>query len=187
MGRDRFDGHFEVVLEAARLGHPWAFERIFRVLSPVVAAYLRSRGAREPDDLTSEVFLTVLRKLDSFEGDEAHFRSWVFTITHRRLLDERRRGRRRPALEPLAEAAEPLAGDDVEGAVARSLATERVQGLCDRLREDQRDVLLLRLVANLSIDQVAAALGKSPGAVKALQHRGVRALGRTLQREEARL
>ena len=101
---DRFDGEFDTVLAAARTGSPSAFTRIFTALAPVVEGYLRLQGASEPEDLTIEVFLAVLRNLDSFEGDEAGFRSWVFTIAHRRLLDERRRGYRRPAPAPLAEA-----------------------------------------------------------------------------------
>ena len=102
--RDRFDGEFESVLAAARTGSPRAHERIFHALAPVVQGYLRLQGASEPEDLTSEVFLAVLRNLGSFEGDEPGFRSWVFTIAHRRLLDERRRAVRRPAPAPLDEA-----------------------------------------------------------------------------------
>jgi hypothetical protein len=90
-GRDRFDGDFDAVLTAARAGEARGIERIFVALSPVVEGYLRLQGAAEPQDLTSEVFLAVVRNIGSFAGDEASFRSWVFTIAHRRLLDERRR------------------------------------------------------------------------------------------------
>ena len=89
--RDRFDGEFDDVIAGARAGSPRAFERIFTTLAPVVTGYLRLQGAAEPEDLTSEVFVAVLRNVGSFDGDEAGFRSWVFTIAHRRLLDERRR------------------------------------------------------------------------------------------------
>lgn len=184
--RDRFDGQFDAVLAGVRRGQPGAFDRIFRALAPMVTAYLRAQGAAEPDDLTSEVFLGVLRNVDGFEGDEAAFRAWVFTIVHRRLTDERRRAGRRPVLEPLTVAADAVAPDDVEDAVARALATERVRAFCERLVPDQRDVLLMRLVARMSIDEVAAALGKTPGAVKALQRRGFRALAHMLEREGAR-
>jgi RNA polymerase sigma-70 factor, ECF subfamily len=184
---DRFDGQFDQVLHAAYRGEAWAFDRIFRALAPVVSAYLRAQGAVEPDDLTSEVFLGVLRNLHRFQGDEAQFRSWVFTIAHRRLLDERRRLGRRPPSEPLDAAPEPLAPEDVEETVAHAMAAERVRALCDQLAPDQRDVLILRVVARLSIDQVATALGKTPGAVKSLQRRGFRALSRILQRPGAML
>jgi RNA polymerase sigma factor (sigma-70 family) len=181
--RDRFGGRFGDVLAGARRGERWGLEQIFTALSPVVAGYLRTQGATEADDLTSEVFVAVLRNLHRFEGDEAAFRSWVFTIAHRRLLDERRRLRRRPPPEPLLAVHERPASDDVEDAVARALATQRVRALCERLTTDQRDVLLLRLLGRLTVDEIAAALDKTPEAVKALQRRGFLAIGRLLQRE----
>jgi RNA polymerase sigma factor (sigma-70 family) len=181
--RDRFGGRFDDVLEAARRDERWALEKIFRALGPVVTGYLRVQGGVEPEDLTSEVFVGVLRNLSTFEGDEAAFRSWVFTIAHRRLLDERRRLRRRPPPAPLAEVPESAAPDDVEDTVARSLNGDRVRALCDQLVPDQRDVLLLRLLGHLTVDEVAATLGKTPGAVKALQRRGFLAIARLVERE----
>jgi RNA polymerase sigma-70 factor (ECF subfamily) len=178
--RDRFDGQFDAVLAAARDGAPWASERMFTALAPAVTGYLRVQGSAEPEDLTSEVFVAILRNLPNFQGDEAGFRSWVFTIAHRRLLDERRRLARRPMPQPLTAT---TAAAVVEGAIDRSLGAERVRALCDRLVPDQRDVLLLRLLGDLSIEQIAGALGKSKGAVKALQRRGLAAVGRLLERE----
>ena len=186
--RDRFDGQFDAVLAAAHEGAPWALERMFTALSPAVTGYLRAQGSAEPEDLTSEAFVAILRNLRNFQGDEAGFRSWVFTIAHRRLLDERRRRARRPLPEPLTDttagvAHESPAADDVEGTIDRSLGAERVRALCDRLVPDQRDVLLLRLLGDLSIEQIAGTLGKSKGAVKALQRRGLAAVGRLLEHE----
>jgi RNA polymerase sigma-70 factor, ECF subfamily len=182
-GVDRFNGEFEDVLAAARRGAPAAYERIFTALAPVVAGYLRAQGAREPDDLTSEVFVAVIRNIGRFGGDEAGFRSWVFTIAHRRLLDERRRLARRPPGVPLDPSFDAPADDDVEAAAERAQGTAWVREVCDRLAPDQRDVLLLRLLARLTVDEVAHALGKSPEAVKALQRRGFRAVGRMLTPE----
>jgi RNA polymerase sigma factor (sigma-70 family) len=186
-GVDRFGGEFDDVLAAAQRGAPAALERIFTALSPVVAGYLRVQGAHEPDDLTSEVFVAVLRNLDRFAGDEPGFRSWVFTIAHRRLLDERRSLGRRPPLTELTEAYDRPGPDDVEVAVERSQGTAWVRAACDRLSPDQRDVLLLRLLGRLTIEEVAASLDKTPEAVKALQRRGFRAIGRDLAREEVPL
>ncbi|HEY3140099.1 MAG TPA: RNA polymerase sigma factor [Acidimicrobiales bacterium] len=183
MQRDRFGGQFDAVLAAANRREPWALERIFQSLSPVVAGYLRLQGCREPDDLTSEVFLGVFRNLASFDGGEGEFRSWVFTIARRRLLDERRRLSRHPDPEPLSTMTDPEAADDVQGSVDEAIATERVQALCKRLVPDQREVLLLRLVGQLSVEEVAAAVGKTQGAVRALQHRGFLAIGRLMKRE----
>lgn len=186
-GVDRFNGEFEAVLEAAQRGAPWAFERIWTALSPVVTGYLRAQGAHEADDLTSEVFVAVLRNIDRFAGTEAGFRSWVFTIAHRRLLDERRSLGRRPAFTPLTDALDRPAADDVEQTVELAQRTAWVRELCEQLSSDQRDVLLLRLLGRLTVEEVAAALGKTPVAVKALQRRGFRAIGRTLALEEVSL
>lgn len=180
---DRFDGEFDTVLAAARAGSPRAFTRIFTALAPVVDAYLRAQGASEPEDLTSEVFLAVLRNLGSFDGDEPGFRSWVFTIAHRRLLDERRRRYRRPAPAPLAEAPERPAPDDVEATVVETLGAEHVRALCDRLSDNQRDVLLMRLLGRLTIDEIAARMGRTSGSVKALQRRGFVAIAGMISRE----
>jgi RNA polymerase sigma factor (sigma-70 family) len=186
-GVDRFNGEFDGVLAAAQRGAPWAFERIWTALSPVVTGYLRAQGAQEPEDLTSEVFVAVLRNVGRFTGTEAGFRSWVFTIAHRRLLDERRGLGRRPAFTGLAAAADRPATDDVEEAVELAQRTAWVRELCEQLSPDQRDVLLLRLLGRLTVEEVAAALGKTTVAVKALQRRGFRAIGRTLALEEVSL
>ena len=174
---------FASLLTAALAGGQWAYERLYRSLAPAVAGYLRVQGALDPDDLTSEVFERAFMALGTFSGTEAQFRSWVFTIAHHRLTDERRRLARRP-VRAHGEVPDTVPADvDVEDEAARRLATERVHRLCDTLAPDQRDVLLLRMLADLTVDDIASALGKTPGAVKALQRRGLAALRRHLQRE----
>jgi RNA polymerase sigma-70 factor (ECF subfamily) len=177
----RPDG-FASVLRAAQRGDDWAFERLYRDLAPAVAGYLRVQSARDPDGLTGDVFLGVFRGIAGYVGDEQGFRSWVFTIAHRRLIDDRRRSGRAPLLAPLSEAA-GVSGGNVEADVLEQLASDRVRALCARLRGDQRDVLLLRLVAGMTVDEVAILLGKSVGATKALQRRGLAALRVELDRQ----
>ena len=175
---ERFGESFEAVLEAARGNAGWAFERLFRWLAKPVTAYLRGAGVEDPDGTANDVLLRAFTSLERFQGDEDRFRSWVFTIAHHLLIDERRRVARRPRSAPLESAgAEP--GPPAAAAEAFAFITlgdERVQALLAGLAPDQRDVVLLRIVADLSIEDTAAALGKRPGAVKALQHRAMRAL-----------
>jgi RNA polymerase sigma factor (sigma-70 family) len=180
---DRFGERFAAVLVAAQHDEPWALEQIFVTLSPVVAGYLRAQGAYEPDDLTSEVFLGMLRNLSRFRGNEAQFRSWLFTIAHRRLLDERRRSQRRPLAEPLTAADDHAAPDDVEHSVEQTLGAERIRAMCAQLIPDQRDVLLLRWLGRLTVNEVAAVMHRTPGAIKALQRRGLKELGLILERQ----
>ena len=175
---------FDSLVSAARAGAPWAFERLYRQLAPAVAGYLRMQGASEPDDLTSDVFLRVFTGMGRFTGTGEQFRSWVFTIAHHRLVDDRRRLARRPqpAAEDPSDLAIPLAAD-AEGEAMRRLSVQRVRALCDLLAPDQRDVLLLRMVGDLTLEETAEALGKSVGAVKSLQHRSVASLRRLAERE----
>ncbi len=189
---------FDALLAAVQAGRPSAWDRCYRWLAPAVAGYLRLQGAREVDDLTSEVFLAMFRNIASFSGTEANFRSWVFVIAHRRLQDERRRHFRRPApahfdhggfdqhtVDQRNFVGSPGAHtepDPADEALA-TISTDRVRALCDRLADDQRDVVLLRILGDLTVDQVAEVLGKSPGAVKQLQRRAFEALRRLIDRE----
>lgn len=175
---------FENVLAAARAGGDWAWALLYRDLAPQVIGYLRTRGASAPEDVAGDVFLQVVRDIDTFEGDERAFRAWIFTIAHHRLLDAARNARRRP-VEPATEARLVAAGGiaDAEAEALTSLEVARVRRILGRLSVDQQDVLLLRLFGDLTLEEVARALGKRVGAVKALQRRGLAALKRELSRQ----
>ena len=182
---DPSDEAFEPVLEAAQLGAGWARTRIYEALAGPVAGYLRNQGVREPEDATSEVFLAVFARLPGFTGSERQFRSWVFTIAHHKIVDERRRRARRPGTAPLegvGDAALPPAMPAEDEALTR-IGAERAHRMLDGLTPDQRDVINLRIIADLSVEQVAALLDKPSGAIKALQRRGLDALRRQLERE----
>ncbi len=183
-----FGAAFPQVLDAARANAPWAYQRLFEWLGRPVAGYLQRQGAADPEGLANEVFLRVFTNLARFEGDEAAFRSWVFTIAHHQLTDERRRLLRRPPVT--AEVPPDLPGSaSTEAEAMARLGAARVSLLLDELSADQRDVLLLRVVADLTVDQVAEALGKTAGAVKQLQRRALVTLRRrlaTLEDDEGR-
>jgi RNA polymerase sigma factor (sigma-70 family) len=170
------------VLERARRGDQEAWRRLYAAYAGRVAGYLRVQGAAEAEDLTSEIFLAVFRHLHDFRGDEPHFRSWLFVIAHRRLIDERRKLSRRDEV-PLEDTFDLPADTDAEGHAFARIGSRKVEDLCDRLVPDQRDVLLLRLVADLTIEQAADVVGKSIGATKALQRRGLASLARLTERE----
>jgi RNA polymerase sigma factor (sigma-70 family) len=175
-GRVRTGLPFDDVLAAAQAGAAWAFEVLYRDLSPAVTGYLRLHGAVEPDDLASETFIGVFTGLSGFGGDEAALRAWVFTIAHRRLIDDWRRRSRRPQVADDPGDLAGLLGGDVEDDALIGMGTDTVHRLCAVLPDDQRSVLLLRILADLTVEQVAQAMGRSVGSVKALQRRGLRAL-----------
>ena len=167
---------FDDVLTAAQAGAAWAFEVLYQDLSPAVTGYLRLHGAAEPDDLASETFLGVFTGLAGFRGDEQALRAWVFTIAHRRLVDDWRRRSRRPQQAEDPGDLTELVGGDVEDDVLLRIGAESVHRLCGELPSDQETVLLLRILGDLTVEQVAQVLGRSVGAVKALQRRGLRTL-----------
>jgi RNA polymerase sigma-70 factor (ECF subfamily) len=171
-------------VEEARSGSVPAFERIYRELSPSVASYLRWNGVVDVESLANEVMAQVHRNLQRFTGDAAAFRSWVFTIAHHRMVDDRRAGGRRPTIAD-AEIQETTLIGNVEDEALDMLGDRRLRELLEGLSPDQRDVLLLRIIADLSLEDVAVALGKRRGAVKSLQHRALATLRRQLDRERA--
>ena len=173
---------FDDVLAAAQAGAGWAFEVLYRDLSPVVTGYLRLHGGAEPDDLASETFLGVFTGLAGFSGDEDALRSWVFTIAHRRLIDDWRRRSRRPQLTDDAGDLTLLPGGDAEDDALMRVGTTDVHRMCAGLPDDQRSVLLLRVLADLTVEQVASVMGRSVGSVKALQRRGLRTLRDRLEK-----
>jgi len=161
---------FPEVLAAARAGADWAWERLYDSVAGAVRGYLAAHGASDAEELTGEVLLQLVRGLPRFEGDEAGFRSWVFLVAHHRLIDERRRQRRDDVLarQPRTTTA-PGADTDSETRLAEAEWGPRLR----RLTDDQRDVILLRVVADLSAEEVGRILGKKPGAVRVLQHRAL--------------
>jgi len=173
------DHDFETRLRAAKQGDEWAWAAIYRDLAGVVAGYLANRGALEPDDLTSETFLQIARNISTFDGDESAFRSWVFVIAHRRLIDSRRARQRRPDTVNLS-VSDGRAGGNVEEEALDRLTTVELQSAFEKLSESQRDVLALRIIGQLTLEETASVLGKRVGAVKAAQRRGLLAISEHL-------
>lgn len=171
----------EDVLPAAQAGQAWALRAVYEQLAPRVQSYLKIRGAAEPEDLTSEVFLTVFAKLPTLTGGATGLRTFTFSVAHARLVDDlRKRGRREPTAT-YETATDRRTSASSEDEAIQLLQTERVRRLLDGLVPDQRSVLTLRVLGDLTVEQVAAAVGKSTGAVKQLQRRGLLALRRELE------
>jgi RNA polymerase sigma-70 factor (ECF subfamily) len=174
---------FEATLVAAKHGADQAWAEIYRDLVPAVLGYFRAHGAAEPEDLTSEVFVSMVRNITGFHGTEEQFRSWVFVIVHRRLQDERRARARRPVSPEPTERLERVGSADVEGEALAAMTTDQVRATFAKLSDDQRDVLTMRIIAELSLEETAKVLKKTTGAIKALQHRGLQAVVKILSGE----
>ena len=145
------------------------------VLAPAVLGYLRAQRAAEPEDLLHDVFLQVARDLSGFKGDDTKLRSWVFSIAHNRLIDDRRRRAVRPQK---SERVVPDRGYYDLGLEPRD---EALVEACASLTEDQREVVVLRFVGDLPLEEVARLTGRRVSAVKRLQARGLARLAELLE------
>lgn len=171
---------FDATLAAARQAAPWALEAIWRHLHPLVVGYLRGQAGDDAEDLASEVFIDIAAGVRRFSGGEAAFRSWVFTIAHHRLVDHGRASRRRREKTEVARSRHVEQKLDAETEALNALATGSALARLAALPPDQAEVVLLRVMADLSVDDVARIVGKRPGAVRALQLRAVRRLAREM-------
>lgn len=145
----------------------------YRTLAPAVLGYLRSQRAPDAEDILGEVFLQVARDWRKFSGDDAALRRWVFSIAHNRLLDARRAASRRPPTSstPPPEGAAPPSTNGFDPDLLAALST---------LTPEQREVVVLRFVGDLALEDVARITRRRVGAVKAMQHRALEALARVL-------
>ncbi len=178
---DDFDG----ARAAACAGEEWGFAVLYREFAPSVLGFLRGRIPSDAEDVAATVWLDVARSLGRFEGDEAGFRAWLFTIVRRRLLNELRRRRRDHAdlydpvtLPPGTSAGSNHHADgDPEAIVLAEFdAVEAVELIGCALPELQAEVVLLRVVGGLSVPEIAELLGLTPGHVRVVAHRGLRTL-----------
>jgi RNA polymerase sigma-70 factor (ECF subfamily) len=172
-------------LVGARRREPAAVTRVYTAYAPALFRFFLAAVGDRPtaEDLTGDVFKSAIEDLPRFRGPVEALGGWLFTIAHHDLSDYRRRQARHP-VQPLDDLLEEaaLAGGSVD---PEELALDRVEGArvlagLRQLSPDQREVLLLRMAAGLTGPEVAAIVGKSTGAVKALRNRGVASLARVL-------
>jgi RNA polymerase sigma-70 factor (ECF subfamily) len=176
---------FEGVLSAARVGEGWALTELYRSLYPRILGYVAAVEPVEAEDVASETWLSIARGLERFRGDEAGLRALAFTIARRRILDLRRTRIRRRT-EPGDPSLLQRAGEtgNVEDEAIASLGTDWAVGLIvSTLPADQAEILLLRVIGSLDAAAVGKIVGKRPGTVRVLQHRALRRLARTLERQ----
>ena len=175
------------IVRGAVSGDPDAFREVYAALAPRVLGYLRSRGVEDPEGLVSEVFLAVHPRLCKLTGGAAGLRTLVFSVAHARAVDDARRRSRRPSSSPYDPEYDDRVTGSAEQVAVESLEAERAMTLMRDLNEDQRTVVTLRIIGDLTLEQTAEVTGKTVASVKQLQRRGLARL-RTLmtQSEVAR-
>ena len=181
------EDEFQRALAGAREGDQDAFGVLWRAFHPALVRVLRSMaGQDDAEDLASATWVDVLRSIDTFVGTEDGFRAWLFTIARRRMIDLRRRkGRRSEA--PLDRPDDlPGLAEDPAVSVESAAATQAALDVIGTLPADQAEVVLLRVVAGLDVAAVARIVGKRPGNVRVLSHRGLRTLAERMAQQTGR-
>ncbi len=179
------DAITEDVLAAARQGSGDAFAVLWRELSPLVLGYLKTRGAADPEALTSDVFVALLPRLRELTGGVNGLRTFVFSVAHARSVDEFRRRARQPDVVEFDQLLHDGAADSAESDALERIGTTQVQQLLDGLTPDHREVLALRVVGDLSVEQTAVVMRRSTGSIKQLQRRALIALRAQLDGDPA--
>jgi len=172
-------------LAAAKQGDEASFTELFRSLQPRLLRYLRTMAGPLADDVAADAWLSVVRGLSTFSGDQSGFDAWVFTIARARMVDAQRRASRTPTpVDANALLAESAGTVDVAGSVEEMFSTEAALQFIAKLPSQQAEVVLLRYVAGLDVTQTAKVLGKRTGAVRVASHRGLRGLAELLGRRD---
>ena len=159
--------------DAARTLYERYFDRIYNYV------YARLGRAEDAEDLAIDTMTRSLTRLDQFQDQGVAFSSWVYKIAHNATIDHYRR-HGKVTLVSLEQATLPQSADPSELALEQ-LSNEDLRVALRALTDEQQQVLILRFFQDLTAPQVAGIMGKSVGAVQALQHRALGSLERALQ------
>jgi RNA polymerase sigma-70 factor (ECF subfamily) len=148
------------------------FDRIFRYIA------LKIGDRMEAEDLTQQVFLNAVQSIGSYKWKGMPFSAWLYRIAHNQIVDYFRKKAKRPTVT--LDDTDPPGGDDPQKTAEVQLTMEELARATQKLTESQREVISLRFGGQLSIAEVAKTMGKTEGAIKALQHSAVAALRRVM-------
>jgi len=168
------------LVRRASQGDQQAFARLYEAHFNRVYRYVvvRIGDKAEAEDMTQQVFLNALRSISSFNWKGTPVAAWLYRIAHNQVVDYlRKKGKQ--MVTPLDES--PVSqGGSLELVVEQKIDSEQILAATHRLSQAQQEVISLRFASELSIAEVASIMGKSQGAVKALQHSAIVALRQIL-------
>ncbi len=157
---------FETVLAAAKMGLEWPVAALFREFHPRVLRYLRAYHPDRGAELAADTWNDIVSALPAFEGDEVAFRRWVFTTARRRMQEAGSGSRSDPSTQSIERQDDEVSAE--RRAVDTALARIRALG------PQQADVLLLRALGDLDLDEVAEILARSPHLVGTTAMKGLK-------------
>jgi len=175
---------FRGTLQGAQRGDEEAFARLWREFQPGLLRYLRIKAAPVAEDLAADIWVRVLRALPGFEGDEQGFRGWLYTTARNRLTDWYRSGERRIDVIEHANLVVLPSRSNVEDEVDEHSSTDRAVAMIGELPPDQAEAVMLRIVVGMDVARVADIMGRTPGSVRVLCHRGLKRLEQRLLDQE---
>jgi RNA polymerase sigma-70 factor (ECF subfamily) len=171
---------FRGTLQGAQRGDEEAFARLWREFQPGLLRYLRIKAAPVAEDLAADIWVRALRALPGFEGDEQGFRGWLYTTARNRLTDWYRSGERRIDVIEHASLVVLPSATNVEDEADEHSATDRAVAMIGELPPDQAEAVMLRIVVGMDVARVADLMGRTPGSVRVLCHRGLKRLEQRL-------
>ena len=148
------------------------FDKIYRYVT------LRIGDRMEAEDITQQVFLNAIKAISSFRWKGAPLSAWLFRIAHNQVVDYLRKKAKRATV--VFEESLLTSDDDPQLMFEYKLDIERLVSATKKLTPAQQEVISLRFAGEMSVARVAEVMGKSEGAVKALQHSAIVALRRVL-------
>jgi len=177
---DRHAGDGELIRRAQE-GDEEAIADIYRIHAQAVYRYIVNRigDVAMAEDLTSEVFLRAVEALPRYRHRGTPLAAWLYRIARDRVIDLYRASNRRMTSELGDDLLDTR--PDMESELVRRAEAERLRHALARLTRDQRDVLFFRFIEEFTIEKTSELMGKTPGAVKALQFRALQALARRLR------
>jgi RNA polymerase sigma-70 factor, ECF subfamily len=165
--------HVDTLIRQAQGGDLDAVEALYEQYAETIYRYVYYRVSSrwDAEDLTAEVFVKIVEGLPSYRFTGAPFEAWLYQIASARVIDFRRRQRRSPQ-SPLSDGfADPRS--HVEDQIDQAQEVQALRNALSKLSDEEQTVLILRLVERKSHQEVADILHKTPGAVKAMQHRAL--------------
>ena len=174
-GRSGGDPRDAVLIAPWKAGDQRAATELVERHASALARFAASCGAREDiDELVQDTFVRAFGSLDGFRGDSS-FRTWLFTIERRLLMDRRRAERRRPQGTEINEGDAATEYDALDDMMANE-AQSRVRDAMNRLTPTQREVFVLRVNEGLSYKEIAEAVSTTEGAARVHYHNAMRAV-----------